>query len=171
MSPRPPTYSQQHPPLFSSVCTLVVLQVCVDEGLVTCLHSSPALPSSILPLSLNLSLTVCFYMFLCFCVDVTVSVCLSVCLSVRLSVCLSVHVFIYVYMVCMCVLACAGGRGCAAYRYTIADMAIYPWMRAIPNFYTGPPRGDAFLQLESYQNLQKWMKRACREPVPFPRGT
>ena len=40
-------------------------------------------------------------------------------------------------------------------------MAIFPWMKAIPNFYTGPPRGDDFLQFYSYKNLQNWIQRNC----------
>jgi len=49
--------------------------------------------------------------------------------------------------------------------YTIADMAIYPWMKAIPNFYTGPPRGDDFLSFYSYKNLNKWIQRIEERPA------
>ena len=50
-------------------------------------------------------------------------------------------------------------------EFTIADMAIYPWMQAIPDFYTGPPRGDAFLEFYSYKNVQAWMQRIAQRPA------
>lgn len=38
-------------------------------------------------------------------------------------------------------------------QYTIADMAIYPWMRALSFAYSA----DTFLQMESYTNVRRWM--------------
>lgn len=39
-------------------------------------------------------------------------------------------------------------------EYTIADMAIYPWIRCLAVFYNA----TEFLQLEEYSNVQRWMK-------------
>lgn len=38
-------------------------------------------------------------------------------------------------------------------EYTIADMAIYPWIRCILVFY----KAGEFLQMQDYQNVQRWM--------------
>ena len=39
-------------------------------------------------------------------------------------------------------------------EYTIADMAIFPWIRCLGVFYNA----TEFLQLEEYSNVQRWMK-------------
>lgn len=47
-------------------------------------------------------------------------------------------------------------------EYTIADMAIYPWIRALDVFYNA----KEYLQLEEYTNVQRWMKTLeAREAV------
>jgi GST-like protein len=38
-------------------------------------------------------------------------------------------------------------------EYTIADMAIFPWIRCLDKFYNA----TEFLQLEGYTNVQRWM--------------
>jgi GST-like protein len=39
-------------------------------------------------------------------------------------------------------------------EYTIADMAIFPWIRCLDKFYNA----TEFLQLEEYTNVQRWIK-------------
>jgi GST-like protein len=38
-------------------------------------------------------------------------------------------------------------------EYTIADMAIFPWIRCLSVFY----KAGEFLQLQDYKNVQRWM--------------
>merc|ERR1712003_440312 len=39
-------------------------------------------------------------------------------------------------------------------EYTIADMAIFPWIRCLDKGYNA----SEFLQLQEYSNVQRWMK-------------
>lgn len=46
-------------------------------------------------------------------------------------------------------------------EYSIADMAIYPWIAVLSTGY----RASEFLQLESYHNVQKWMTTIASRPA------
>jgi GST-like protein len=47
-------------------------------------------------------------------------------------------------------------------EYTIADMAIFPWIRCLDKFY----KATEFLQLQDYKNVQRWCKSLeAREAV------
>merc|ERR1712134_155707 len=65
-------------------------------------------------------------------------------------------------------------------EYTIADMAIFPWIRCLDKGYNAAE----FLELQDYTNVQRWMKmlesrdavqRGLRVngwgPMPFRNGT
>eukprot|EP00873_Tetraselmis_striata_P040140 jgi/Tetstr1/460404/TSEL_000081.t1 len=47
-------------------------------------------------------------------------------------------------------------------EYSIADMAIYPWMSGIGVFYKG---SKEFLQLGSYTNVQRWCQTMAARPA------
>jgi GST-like protein len=46
-------------------------------------------------------------------------------------------------------------------EYTIADMAIFPWIRCLSTGYNA----SEFLQLENYKNVQKWMATMQARPA------
>ena len=46
-------------------------------------------------------------------------------------------------------------------EYTIADMAIFPWITAISKFY----KADDFLQTKEYPNLLRWMELIAARPA------
>jgi len=45
-------------------------------------------------------------------------------------------------------------------EYTIADMAVWPWIMCVVKFY----KADEFLQLHSYTNLMAWYQRVEQRP-------
>lgn len=47
------------------------------------------------------------------------------------------------------------GRDFIVQDYSIADMAIFPWVICLDKFYLA----SEFLQLENYKNIQSWLKR------------
>jgi GST-like protein len=46
-------------------------------------------------------------------------------------------------------------------EYSIADMAIFPWIRCLSVFYNATD----FLQLETYKNVQRWMTTIAARPA------
>lgn len=51
-------------------------------------------------------------------------------------------------------------------EYSIADMAVWPWIMCVIKFY----KADEFLQLQSYKHLMAWYERVAARPATA-RGT
>lgn len=53
------------------------------------------------------------------------------------------------------------GREYVCDEYSIADMAIYPWVSCLREFY----KASEFLQLDSYENVQRWCSTMAARPA------
>ena len=53
------------------------------------------------------------------------------------------------------------GRDYVCEEYSIADMAIYPWINCLTQFY----KAGEFLQIDSYKNVCKWCETMASRPA------